>query len=185
MHPLDFVIAQEGGFVNDPNDPGGATKYGISLRFLKTVDPSLSDLDQDGDIDADDIMSLSEPQAREFYMAFFYEPLNISQYSPAVGAILLDTAVNMGKARSIKLLQRALNTIGHRLIVDGIAGPVTLDRVRHTDPGILIHTYLLTRVFEYAWLCRQNPILKRFFFGWIDRVQALARFAVDLERQVS
>lgn len=182
IHPLDFVIAQEGGFVNDPKDPGGATKYGISLRFLKTVDPALADLDQDGDIDMDDVWAMSEPQARVFYMKYFYEPLNIDQYGPALGAVILDTAVNMGRSRSLRLLQQALTVCGHPVPVDGVAGPVTRAAVARINKRGLIVSYLLCRVFVYADLCQANKELRRFFFGWINRVQALARFADQLAK---
>jgi hypothetical protein len=52
---MSFTGKWEGGFVNDPKDPGGATKYGISLRFLRDLAPELGDVDGDGDVDADDV----------------------------------------------------------------------------------------------------------------------------------
>ena len=60
------VLKHEGGYVDHKNDPGGATKYGISLRFIKQSNTDL-DLDNDGDIDADDIKEMTEDKAKEIY----------------------------------------------------------------------------------------------------------------------
>lgn len=183
MHPLDFIIQAEGGFVNDPKDPGGATKYGISLRFLKTVDPALADLDQDGDVDVDDIFALNDSQARTFYMKYFYQPLKIENYPAPLGAVILDTAVNMGKARAVKMLQRGVNVYGGQLVADGMAGPKTVAAAGRVDLVALVQSYLLIRVFKYAQLCRKYPNLRKFFFGWCNRVHMLERFALQVEKE--
>ena len=179
---LHFILTMEGGFVNDPKDPGGATRYGISLRFLKIIDPAMADLDEDGDVDVDDIFSLTKDTAKDFYRRFFYNPMDIGQYPVPLGAAMLDTGVNMGRPAAGRILQQSLNRCGADLVVDGIVGNKTRAAMLFFDPMDTLRTVLLTRVFAYADLCRKNPDLKRFFFGWVMRVQHLQEFCGELER---
>jgi len=180
---LDFIMEREGGFVNDPKDPGGATKYGISLRFLKTIDPAMADLDQDGDVDVDDIFSMTPEKARAFYQQFFYEAMRIPQYPSPMGAAMLDTGVNMGKRRASRILQQALNQCGAALVVDGIVGTKTRTALMFFDVMDILRAFLLARVFVYAKLCRENQDLHRFFFGWVERVRHLEAFCMDLDKK--
>jgi len=180
---LDFILEREGGFVNDPKDPGGATKYGISLRFLKTIDPAMADLDEDGDIDVDDIFAMTMETARTFYMVRFYTPMGIGRYPAPLGAAMLDTGVNMGKAAAGRILQQALNQSGADLAVDGIVGPKTRTALAFFDTMDTLRAVLLVRVFAYAALCRKNRDLHRFFFGWVERVRHLESFCMDLDKK--
>jgi lysozyme family protein len=180
---LDFILEREGGFVNDPKDPGGATMYGISLRFLQTIDPAMADLDEDGDVDVDDIFALSPELARDFYRQFFYRNMGIDQYPAPLGAAILDMGVNMGKLRAGRILQRALNRCGAAVAVDGIVGPKTRTALMFFDPMEVLRAVLLVRVFAYADLCRKNPDLHRFLFGWVERVRHLEAFCMDLEQK--
>jgi lysozyme family protein len=177
---IDFVIRMEGGFVSDPADPGGATNHGISLRFLKSLDPALGDLDQDGDVDLDDVRAMTPSRARALYTLKFYTPMEIWKYPPALGAVLLDTAVNMGRKKSVLLLQRGLNGAGYSLVEDGIAGPRTMAMVRGMDPQAMVRFVLLERVLEYVRLCLERPQLRRFLFGWLNRCAELIRFTETL-----
>jgi lysozyme family protein len=180
---IDFILEREGGFVNDPKDPGGATKYGISLRFLKTIDPAMADLDEDGDVDVDDILALTPDLARAFYRQFFYDPMGIDQYPAPLGAAMLDTGVNMGKGRTGRILQRSLNQCGADLAVDGIVGPKTRTALMFFDVMDILRAFLLARVFVYAKLCRNNAGLTRFFFGWVERVRHLEAFCMQLDKK--
>lgn len=180
---LDFILEREGGFVNDPKDPGGATMYGISLRFLQSIDPAMADLDEDGDVDVDDIFALSPELARDFYRQFFYRPMGIDRYPAPLGAAMLDAGVNMGKSRAGRILQEALNRCGAAVAVDGIVGPKTMTALMFFDTLDVLRAVLLLRVFAYANLCRENPDLQRFFFGWVGRVRHLEAFCMELDKQ--
>jgi lysozyme family protein len=180
---LDFILKREGGFVNDPKDPGGATKYGISLRFLQTIDPAMADLDEDGDVDVDDIFALSPDLARAFYRQWFYQPMRIDQYPSPLGAAMLDTGVNMGMSRAGRILQSALNQCGADLAVDGIVGTNTRTALMFFDSMDILRAFLLGRIFVYAKLCRENQDLHRFFYGWVERVRHLESFCMDLARK--
>ena len=180
---LDFIMEREGGFVNDPKDPGGATKYGISLRFLKTIDPVMADLDEDGDVDVDDIFALSPELARDFYRQWFYRPMRIDLYPAPLGAAMLDTGVNMGKRRASRILQQALNQCGAALVVDGIVGTKTRTALMFFDVMDILRAFLLARVFVYAKLCRENQDLHRFFYGWVERVRHLEALCIALDKK--
>ena len=68
-----FVARMEGGFVDDPADPGGTTNYGVSLRFLKSQGLEAGDIDGDGDIDADDIRALTPERAAGVLRRAFWD----------------------------------------------------------------------------------------------------------------
>lgn len=175
---MAFTAKWEGGFVNDPKDPGGATKYGISLRFLRSIDKKLGDTDGDGDVDAADVMGLDEAAAHRLYRAFFWEPLAID-YTPGIIALaLFDTAVNMGKARAVKILQGALNSFGQALEIDGDYGPATKAAVLEcvsARNGFVGDRFCLYRLQAYADIVAANTKLSRYTGGWMNRTLDLAR----------
>jgi lysozyme family protein len=174
---MDFVAFWEGGFSDDPKDPGGATKYGISLRFLRSLAPELGDVDGDGDIDADDILALTPDKARELYRAHFWTALDLD-YIPAVAALLLfDTAINMGCVRAVKILQETLNLFCHKVDVDGKIGAQTKTAVRrvstyHNDG--FGDRFCLRRMAHYSAIVERNGDLSRFMRGWVNRTVALS-----------
>ena len=66
------ILKAEGGFVNDPDDPGGPTNYGVTLKTLKQLG---NDLNQDGRVDIADLKQLSSTQAVQiFVQEYFYKP---------------------------------------------------------------------------------------------------------------
>jgi lysozyme family protein len=123
------VLSHEGGFVDHPDDPGGATKWGVSLRFLRAhadVDQDW-DLDFDGDLDADDIRLLTKGQAVEvFHDAFWREAYDVMPHELAEK--VFDMAVNMGSVQAHRVFQRGLQSCGYfdAVVDDGIVGPITL-----------------------------------------------------------
>ncbi len=61
------VLEMEGGFVDNRHDPGGATNFGISLRYLKRLSPEEADVNQDGEVNAKDIVAMTPAKAKVFY----------------------------------------------------------------------------------------------------------------------
>lgn len=178
---IDFVLNHEGGYVNDPMDRGGPTKYGISFRFLRDLAPELADIDGDGDVDADDIRALTEADAATLYRDFFWDGLHLSTLPEAPAIAVMDTAVNMGKGRAVKLLQETINSFGSDIAEDGILGSVTRYFVTEVDPEALWRGYLLGRMHCYHSIVQENKNLSVFLLGWGNRVRDLTEIlAMDL-----
>lgn len=169
----------EGGFANDPVDPGGATNYGVSLRWLKSIG---FDVNCDGKIDINDIKKLTKEQVAELFRVHFWHDLRLDDLPPIVAIVQYDCAVNTGPGRASKILQSACNGYAGSLIqVDGIIGPITRARVKGICVGdpekerfLALRTLELRRKF-YADLVRQNPKTSKFSKGWGNRVDALEK----------
>ncbi len=117
---IDEVLAKEGGYVNDPDDLGGETNMGITLKLLKHTK---IDIDGNGQINGEDIRLLTRKQARDIYKRVFFEGELLHLLSPAWQAPVFDMCVNSG-TNGIKILQRVVNRAGYgeRLRVDGKMG---------------------------------------------------------------
>ena len=176
----------EGGFVNDPVDRGGATKYGISLRFL--VREGAFDLDQDGvkdfdldmdgDIDVADIRALTPIDARYLYRRCFWAPLDCESFAPPLGEALFDQGVNGGLVAARKLLQQAINRVGGALlVVDGGIGPKTLAaldvQLARAGMGAMISAYRAVAADRYRAIVAASPSQARFLKGWLRRASEL------------
>lgn len=172
------VIRHEGGFVNHIKDPGGATNYGISLRFLESVgdfdgDGWLDgDFDHDGDVDVDDIRGMTEEQAIGFYYTHWWEKYNYSYiHDQGVATRVFDIAVNMGGKQAHKLLQRSVRAFSVHLVDDGILGPKTLQIINTAPPALLEAAYRAQLDGFYRMLVALKPEARSDFLnGWLNRV---------------
>lgn len=105
---IERVLSHEGGYVNNPKDPGGETKWGISKRAYPTVN----------------ISTLTREGAIALYRRDYWEGPHINELPPALAFQVFDAAINHGRARAIGWLQSAVGATS-----DGRIGPVTLGRV--------------------------------------------------------
>jgi len=120
------IVAREGGFVNDPDDPGGATKHGVTVGTLRRLG---LDLTGDSRVDADDVRRLSREQAEAIFVAHYYRAPGIDALPAALRASVFDMYVNSG-ANAVRILQRLLNDMGQAVEVDGVIGPQTIAAAR-------------------------------------------------------
>lgn len=158
------IIRLEGGFVNDPDDKGGATKYGVTLKTWKSVG---YDKDSDGDIDEDDVKLLTHEDAINRVLV----PLYWNRWkadaikNQSVADILVDWVYCSGKW-GIIWPQRIL-----KVADDGIVGPRTLDAINsHADPLGLFHQIKQARLNFCENICRKDPSQKKFLQGWKNRI---------------
>jgi lysozyme family protein len=151
---IERVLAHEGGFVDNPDDPGGKTRWGISQRAYPYLD----------------IDTLTRDQAIVLYRRDAWTPIRGDALPEAVAFQVLDAAVNHGVLRAVGWLQQ---TLGVR--VDGVVGPATRAAAADVDPVALIFAYNAARLEFYARL-RTFPTFGR---GWTRRIAANLRFAAQ------
>lgn len=183
---LPIILKHEGGFVDNKHDPGGATNYGISLRYLQARGDldgdgfDDGDIDRDGDVDANDIKVMDEADAAKFYKTGFWYPgkyglINDQELSTKA----FDLGVNMGIKQGARCVQRALLAAGTSVADDGAIGPLTIAAINVVDPSVLLAaTRSEAAGFYRALILRNSALRKRmvdvpdfsvFKNGWLRR----------------
>lgn len=174
---MPTIILHEGGFSNDPTDPGGATNYGISLRFLL----STGDLDKnglpDGDVNDDglvnvaDIQSMTITEATHLYDLYWWSKYGYSQIvNQTIATKLLDLSINMGQTAAVKCLQYALRSSnGIQLTIDGVMGPQTIAAINATSPSSLLMVLKSEAAGYYKQIVAKNPTMQKYLKGWLNR----------------
>lgn len=160
---LDLVLEHEGGFVDHPADPGGATNLGVTIaNFRRYVKPGGT---------VADLKALTRAQAKTVYERQYWDAVRGSQLPSGVDYSVMDYGVNSGPKRAVKLLQRLVG-----VEQDGVIGPDTLRAVRDVSPLTLVQQYNDARL---AWL-RRLPTWKTFGKGWENRVNAVRKVASEM-----
>lgn len=173
---IGYTLHHEGRYVDDPDDPGMATNFGISLRFLLSRgEIERFDYDGDGDLDADDVRAMSLEQASEVYRQSFWLPWFEDLSSEALAIKVFDFGVNMGPLQCGKLLQRSYNEMvpaSARLYVDGKLGPISqqaLSMLSADSERILISDLEDHAARFYYALAEKRAASRKYLFGWLRR----------------
>lgn len=169
-HALAFVLAREGGYVNDPTDKGGETKYGISDKRDGLADGK-TDVDGDGKPDTR-IKDLTEEQAGQIYFRDYWYPSYCSQWPDGISLFVFDSAVQHSPKKAIQLLQEAVGFTGKA--VDGIVGKDTRAAVSSADAEWLLTRCFLRRSRYYADIIKANSSQGKYLNGWFNRLDELA-----------
>lgn len=151
------------GYVNDPLDNGGETKFGVA----QSANPELN------------IKSLSWDAAKRVYFRKYWlasSADDVSLIAPKVSLIHFDGAVNHGVGRASKMLQQALG-----VIPDGDIGPKTLNALRGIDPDIVCSRLATIRRAFYNGIVAANPSQKRFINGWMARINEVESYAKGIK----
>lgn len=138
-------MSHEGGFVDHPDDPGGATKFGISQRAYPTID----------------IHELTEKEAMQIYETDYWHKIKCEYLPPSLRLMLFDCAVNQGAPRACLFLQRACG-----VSADGVVGPSTIKAASEFNVGFLIDSISRQRMQAYV----RNPKWDTFGKGWAVRL---------------
>ncbi len=177
----DEILAREGGFVNDPDDPGGATNHGVTIHTMRRLG---LDLDGDGDVDVADVRRLTRAQARQIFVQHYFHRPGIAKLPQALHATVFDMYVNAG-ANAVRILQRLLVEMGQRIDVDGAIGPQTIEAAKlayASAPNHLADAYGIARRNYYYRLADRRPASRKYARrrdggkgGWITRAEAFIR----------
>ena len=155
-------------YTNDKDDPGGPTKYGITLGTLKG---ERFDVDRDGDVDADDVRSLTYEDAKAILIENYWSKMWCDKIeSERIAIKLFDCAVNMGPFRATKIAQEALNDLRCGLVVDGRMGPKTLASLNGADEDVFF-LFLVSRLEQY-YVGLNRPKYQK---GWLRRARTLPK----------
>ena len=146
---IEKVLEHEGGYVNDPKDLGGETKYGITKRFYPDID----------------IKNLTIEQATEIYKKDYWDKNRVESLPEELWHIYFDMCVNMGKRTAVKVLQRAAVNKGRKIEVDGGLGPMTIGALK----GVELDRVRAYRVKFYVDLITDKPEQEKFYLGWFRR----------------
>ncbi len=156
----DGTIPHACGYVNDPNDPGGETKYGIS----KNENPSV------------DVTNLTWIQAQGIYYNRYWLAGKCDQLPPQVAILQFDACVNNGVGGATKFLQTALG-----VTVDGVIGPQTIAAANACDVNTLCTGMCTARKTFYDNLVIARPSDQEYLDGWLRRVTDMYSFSTSLD----
>lgn len=152
---MRWIFLAEGGYVNDPKDRGGETKYGISKRSYPHLD----------------IKDLTEEGAANIYLKDYYNKCKCDKLPYDLSVAVFDCAVNQGYSIAIKLLQEALKKQHIIVEVDGIIGMKTIDAVNKSDYSKLFVSFMALRAKRYA-----QDYLVEYDYGQFKRLFDLTEF---------
>ena len=147
---VEGVLHREGGYVDHPNDPGGETKYGIAKRSHPD----------------EDIKNMTMDRAADIYEKDYWKPSKATSLPKSMQECYFDMVVNMGQRRAVKILQKACNSKGCSLVVDGLIGKATIGACKSLEAS----RFRAFRVKYYVELVSRKPTLMKYYFGWFRRV---------------
>jgi len=146
---IEVVLEHEGGYVNDPKDPGGETNFGIAKRSNPDVD----------------IKNFTKAEATLIYKTKYWDKNKVESLPEELWHIYFDMCVNMGRSRAVKILQQSAVNRGRNIKVDGGLGPNTIKALK----GVELERVRAFRVRYYVELVNKKPDLEKFYFGWFRR----------------
>ncbi|MCX7288824.1 MAG: holin-associated N-acetylmuramidase [Rhodobacterales bacterium] len=171
------IVAREGGFVNDPDDPGGPTNHGVTIHTLRRLG---IDVNRDTRIDLADVKALTRAQAVDIYLEHYYTRPGIAALPEPLHASVFDMYVNAG-GNAVKILQRLLTDMGFPCDPDGAVGPQTIRAAQmawEAAPSHLVDAYGIARRNYYYALADKRPASRKFARardggkgGWIRRAE--------------
>lgn len=171
------IVAREGGFVNDPDDPGGATQYGVTLATLRGLG---RDVNRDGRIDIADVKALTREDARQIFIEHYFRKPGIDRLPAVLHGSVFDMQVNAG-ANAVRILQRLVTRMGFACTDDGVIGPRTLAAAAAAAQAAPLHVadaYGIARRNYYYALADARPASRKYARrqdggkgGWITRAE--------------
>ncbi len=172
------IVGREGGFTNDPDDPGGPTNHGVTLATLRRLG---IDLTGDGQVAIDDLRKLGRDQAIDIYVEHYHKRPGIGTLPPEIQASVFDMYVNAG-SNAVRVLQRLLTQMGFDCDDDGVIGQNTIRAAQlaiEAAPRHLADAYAIARRNYYYALADARVASRKYARrkdggkgGWIVRAEA-------------
>ena len=169
QYAIKTIIRQEGGLSNNKDDPGSITKYGISLRYLKSAHICI-----DGDCkdDSNEIIHLTLTEADDVYYRQWYEKYGYNKIkNEYLLTDIMSFSINAGSCEAHKLVERAIKDITNDDIpVDCKLTQKTIDMVNLIEPIVFHAAFQQEEEDFYRQIVKRNPHLKVFLKGWLRRI---------------
>lgn len=165
---FEHTMKAEGGYVHDPQDPGGETYKGIARRMNPkwegwiTIDLLKKRSNFPRNLDSHEDL---QRMIREFYELNYWDKLRCDEITDQdIAESIFDFGVNAGTATSAKLAQI---TVGAE--PDGVIGPQTLKAINADSPRAFLAVFALHKIGRYVNICERRTDSRKFFFGWVKR----------------
>lgn len=162
---IDFVLENEGGYVNNPKDPGGATNWGITLKAWSRFTDNVA-------VVPDDIKAITKKQAYEFYKETYWRDLRLEEFQIQKGTVMLDCAVNRGTFISIKNALMACHS-PHLICV---MNEPQLEVIARIDLNLFLDNFHDECIMGYEAIVRRKPDMGIFLKGWKNRADKYLTF---------
>jgi lysozyme family protein len=150
---MAVLLPNEGGYVNDPADPGGETNFGISKRSYPD----------------EDIKGMTRDRACFLYRRDWWDKYGFGQLPAVLAVKVMDTAVNVGAIHAVAFLQSAIVECGHPIDIDGHLGPITLAYANALDATKVLAAYRKEVASYYEAIVKRHPREAKFLHGWLKR----------------
>lgn len=158
------IFDVEGGYVDHPRDPGGATNMGITIGTLRRW--------RDSPVTKEDVKNLTKMEAKNIYYNFYWEVVDCDEWPSGLDLVMMDACVNSGPSGSVKWLQRALG-----VSADGVLGPVTKGAVRSSESVSDLIEKCVEERLKSVRSFRNYDVFGR---GWENRIRKVRREALDM-----
>ena len=171
------IVGREGGYVNDPDDPGGPTNFGVTVHTMRRLG---LDLTKDGQVNSSDVRVLTRAHAVSIFVEHYFRGPRIDRLPAPLQPSVFDMYVNAG-ANAVKILQRLLCDMRIEVTIDGVIGPKTVaatHQAMEAAPDHLVDAYGIARRNYYYDLADRRPASRKYAMrrdggkgGWIKRAE--------------
>ena len=158
---LPVILNYEGGYVDHPNDHGGATNQGITQRVYTGWRTDRGLVDQS-------VSRIASNEVTAIYQANYWNPCGAGLCPAPLDLVVFDCAVNSGVGRAVRMLQRVLD-----IDADGLIGPVTKNTIMSCNPKATAKALIEARRTFYRGIVSAHPEQSKFLAGWLNRMAAL------------
>lgn len=165
---LSFTLPEEGGYVDNPDDDGGATDHGITQHTYDFYRGAKG-------LPTQSVANITSAEVNDIYQTKYWVPGHCAELPAALGIVHFDWCVNHGVPGAIKTLQQVLGVTD-----DGIFGPATRAALEGKDTRQLVSAYDQTRAAWYAADVKLRPSQAKFYDGWIARDFKLNNWALGV-----